>query len=264
MRAATAATVQQRGVRVGHLYIYPLRRPLTVVGRNEVCVPRPRHGASFVGALRRPINPVACLTVPGATGGTRSLTKRRASSFGSSTPPTPSPASGFQPPALLRNASISLFQSSRNRAYLEEVIVLVPKSWGPKETWARAPTPSVSRTGWQLHRDADVRLEPQGSPFGDNPFTVQHAGCGLQAKRLVLSAGFLRLVDEGGPKAAMYGPPERVFVREWAHLRYGVFNEAGYPGDPLYPAYTARTGSSDPTDVVLTTCTDTPLDLDWK
>uniref|UniRef100_A0A147BHD2 Putative calcium activated chlorine channel n=1 Tax=Ixodes ricinus TaxID=34613 RepID=A0A147BHD2_IXORI len=166
--------------------------------------------------------------------------------------------------ALLRNASISLFQSSRNRAYLEEVIVLVPKSWGPKETWARAPTPSVSRTGWQLHRDADVRLEPQGSPFGDNPFTVQHAGCGLQAKRLVLSAGFLRLVDEGGPKAAMYGPPERVFVREWAHLRYGVFNEAGYPGDPLYPAYTARTGSSDPTDVVLTTCTDTPLDLDWK
>ncbi|XP_042147283.1 calcium-activated chloride channel regulator 1-like [Ixodes scapularis] len=166
--------------------------------------------------------------------------------------------------ALLRNASISLFQSSRNRAYLEEVIVLVPKSWGPKETWARAPTPSVSRTGWQLHRDADVRLEPQGSPFGDNPFTVQHAGCGLQAKRLVLSAGFLRLVDEGGPKAAMYGPPERVFVREWAHLRYGVFNEAGYPGDPLYPAYTARTGSSDPTDVVLTSCTDTPLDLDWK
>lgn len=91
--------------------------------------------------------------------------------------------------ALLRNASISLFQSTRNRAYLEEVMVLVPKSWGPKETWARAPTPAVSRAGWQLFRDADVRLEPMGGAFGDNPFTAQHAGCGSQAKRLVLSAG---------------------------------------------------------------------------
>lgn len=57
---------------------------------------------------------------------------------------------------------------------------------------------------------------------------------------------------------------ERVFVREWAHYRYGVFNEAGYPGDPLYPPYRAPTGSSETTDVVLTSCTDQPLELDWR
>ncbi|KAH6928447.1 hypothetical protein HPB50_016594 [Hyalomma asiaticum] len=166
--------------------------------------------------------------------------------------------------ALLRNASISLFQSTRNRAFLEEVIVLVPKSWGPKETWARAPTPAVTRAGWQLHRDADLRLEPQGGPFGDNPFTVQHAGCGQPAKRLAISAGFLALLEEGGPAASKYGPPDRVFVREWAHYRYGVFTETGYPGDPLYPAYRARSGGNDPADVALTSCTNQPLELDWR
>lgn len=166
--------------------------------------------------------------------------------------------------ALLRNASISLFQSTRNRAFLEEVIVLVPKSWGPKETWARAPTPAVTRAGWQLHRDADLRLEPQGGPFGDNPFTVQHAGCGQAAKRLAISAGFLALLEEGGPAASKYGPPDRVFVREWAHYRYGVFTETGYPGDPLYPAYRARSGGNDPADVALTSCTNQPLELDWR
>lgn len=166
--------------------------------------------------------------------------------------------------ALLRNASISLFQSTRSRAFLEEVIVLVPKSWGPKETWARAPTPAVSRAGWQLHRDADLKLEPQGGPFGDNPFTVQHAGCGMAGKRLALSAGFLTLLEEGGTAASKYGPPDRVFVREWGHYRYGVFSETGYTGDMLYPAYRARPGGTDAADVTLTTCTNQPLELDWR
>jgi hypothetical protein len=26
-------------------------------------------------------------------------------------------------------------------------------------------------------------------------------------------------------------------VREWAKYRYGVFEENGYPGDPLYPSF---------------------------
>ncbi|KAH9381425.1 hypothetical protein HPB48_008995 [Haemaphysalis longicornis] len=151
--------------------------------------------------------------------------------------------------ALLRNASISLFQSTRSRAFLEEVIVLVPKSWGPKETCTGTP---------------DLKLEPQGGPFGDNPFTVQHAGCGMAGKRLALSAGFLTLLEEGGTAASKYGPPDRVFVREWGHYRYGVFSETGYTGDMLYPAYRARPGGTDAADVTLTTCTNQPLELDWR
>ena len=35
----------------------------------------------------------------------------------------------------------------------------------------------------------------------------------------------------------MFGPPGQVFVYEWSRLRYGVFSEHGYPGDPLYPLF---------------------------
>ena len=37
--------------------------------------------------------------------------------------------------------------------------------------------------------------------------------------------------------ASVFGPPGQVFVYEWSRLRYGVFSEHGYPGDPLYPMF---------------------------
>ena len=36
---------------------------------------------------------------------------------------------------------------------------------------------------------------------------------------------------------SVFGPPGQVFVYEWSRLRYGVFSEHGYPGDPLYPLF---------------------------
>ena len=35
--------------------------------------------------------------------------------------------------------------------------------------------------------------------------------------------------------------PGNVFVHEWSKYRYGVFEEYGYPGDPLYPMFYYRT-----------------------
>ena len=34
-----------------------------------------------------------------------------------------------------------------------------------------------------------------------------------------------------------FGPLEKVFVHEWSKLRYGVFEEFGYPGDEQYPLF---------------------------
>ena len=28
-----------------------------------------------------------------------------------------------------------------------------------------------------------------------------------------------------------------VFAHEWSKFRYGVFDEYGYPGDPIYPVF---------------------------
>ena len=35
----------------------------------------------------------------------------------------------------------------------------------------------------------------------------------------------------------MWCAPGKVLTHEWAHLRYGVFEEYGYPGDPAYPLF---------------------------
>ena len=34
-----------------------------------------------------------------------------------------------------------------------------------------------------------------------------------------------------------FGPIENVFVHEWSKLRYGVYEEFGYPGDEQYPLF---------------------------
>ena len=56
---------------------------------------------------------------------------------------------------------------------------------------------------------------------------MQAGGCGEQGEHLTLPLTFLALnsSDQGGQVA-----------REWAAYRYGVFPEAGFPEDPLYPA----------------------------
>ena len=40
--------------------------------------------------------------------------------------------------------------------------------------------------------------------------------------------------------SSVFGPPGQVFLYEWSKLRYGVFEEHGYPGDPLYPMFYSK------------------------
>ena len=45
------------------------------------------------------------------------------------------------------------------------------------------------------------------------------------------------LTDHVLKNDSVFGPAGQVFVYEWSKLRYGVFEEHGYPGDPLYPMF---------------------------
>ena len=36
---------------------------------------------------------------------------------------------------------------------------------------------------------------------------------------------------------SVFGPSGQVFLYEWSKYKYGVFEEHGYPGDPLYPMF---------------------------
>ena len=39
---------------------------------------------------------------------------------------------------------------------------------------------------------------------------------------------------------SVFGPSGQVFLYEWSKFRYGVFEEHGYPGDPLYPMFYSK------------------------
>ena len=39
---------------------------------------------------------------------------------------------------------------------------------------------------------------------------------------------------------SVFGPSGQVFLYEWSKYKYGVFEEHGYPGDPLYPMFYSK------------------------
>ena len=45
------------------------------------------------------------------------------------------------------------------------------------------------------------------------------------------------LIDLNDESEELFGPYENVFVHEFSKLRYGVFEEYGYPGDDQYPLF---------------------------
>ena len=135
-----------------------------------------------------------------------------------------------------------LYSTSQGWAHLHTVFILLPTSW--------TSVPDT-RPAQSVHSEAEVRVEPASPLYGDTPFTLQTGECGEQGEfiqvttppptpssvisTLEVSENFLtQYVPD---PASVFGPPGQVFVYEWSRLRYGVFSEHGYPGDPLYPMF---------------------------
>ncbi|KAK1339849.1 LOW QUALITY PROTEIN: hypothetical protein QTO34_018407 [Cnephaeus nilssonii] len=68
---------------------------------------------------------------------------------------------------------------------------------------------------------ANVIVIAWSGAHGGDPYTLQYRGCGKEGKHIYFTPDFL-LNDD---LTAGYGPRGRVFVHEWAHLRWGVFDE---------------------------------------
>ena len=69
----------------------------------------------------------------------------------------------------------------------------------------------------------------------DNPYTLQSGGCGERGQYIHLTPDFTSNLHDSTTDD--FGPVEKVFVHEWSKLRYGVFEEFGYPGDEQYPLF---------------------------
>jgi len=126
--------------------------------------------------------------------------------------------------------SKNLFSASQGWAYFNNVYILLPTSW------ASYPNATAAT---DVHEDAQIRVEPTHAIYGDSPFTLQTGECGDQGDYIQVSTNFItqQIPDDN----SVFGPPGQSFLYEWSKFRYGVFEEHGYPGDPLFPMFYKRT-----------------------
>ncbi|XP_077547782.1 calcium-activated chloride channel regulator 1-like [Haemaphysalis longicornis] len=126
---------------------------------------------------------------------------------------------------LFQSSSEFLHRATNGRVYFKHVIIELPDTW-PKRDGARALSQS-------LFDKSDVRIEMPTKARGDMPFTQQPKPCGQPGDFIQLTPGFLALTQNATARKVLN--PAYVFVHEWAHFRYGVFDEYGSLGDKKYP-----------------------------
>ena len=93
---------------------------------------------------------------------------------------------------------------------------------------------SQSITFCSSFQNADIRISREPSVSPRFPHTQHSQGCGQPGEQITIPEAFL---SDWNSTLGAVTSPAKVFVKEWAKLRYGVFDEHGYPGDKLYPNY---------------------------
>ncbi len=106
-------------------------------------------------------------------------------------------------------------------------------------------------------QESDIRVGPASPLYGDGPYTVHMSGCGQRGEFIQVTPDYIRLLDDNSTET--YGPPENIFVHEWAKFRYGVFEEFGYPGDARFPAFYERKAGQEGSEFVPNYCTNVEL-----
>lgn len=125
----------------------------------------------------------------------------------------------------IRETSTALFTATRKRAYFRDVKILLPK------TWTNTPYDEAALN--ENFEDSEIRVDARNVVYGDQPYTDQPGGCGVPGRYIHLTPEYL--TDDSA--AAWWGPRNKTLVHEWAKLRWGVFDEIGYPHDPTFPLF---------------------------
>uniref|UniRef100_A0A8C9QN04 VWFA domain-containing protein n=1 Tax=Spermophilus dauricus TaxID=99837 RepID=A0A8C9QN04_SPEDA len=113
---------------------------------------------------------------------------------------------------MVTTASTYLFEATQKRFFFKNVSILIPENW--------EGSPEYKRPKHESYEQADVRVAAPALPGRDEPYTRQFTECGEKAEYIHFTPDFVL-----GKKQNEYGPSGRLFVHEWAHLRWGVFDE---------------------------------------
>ncbi|XP_039272205.2 calcium-activated chloride channel regulator 1-like [Styela clava] len=118
-------------------------------------------------------------------------------------------------------ASRDLYVATKNLAYFKEITILLPRTWNKID---RDPV-----LGKENYDQADVIIAPENPSYGDSPYTLQYGGCGEPGIYTHFTPEYLQneeIIDD-------YGEKGKVVVHEWAHYRWGVFDETS-SNSPFY------------------------------
>ncbi|KAM8951560.1 calcium-activated chloride channel regulator 1-like [Lycaon pictus] len=131
---------------------------------------------------------------------------------------------------MVIEASTYLFHATKRRVYFRNVSILIPLTWKSKSEYLMPKQESYDQ--------ADVIVANPYLKYGDDPYTLQYGQCGEKGQYIHFTPNFLLTNN-----LPIYGSRGRVFVHEWAHLRWGVFDE--YNVDQ--PFYISRKNSIEAT-----------------
>ncbi|XP_059351101.1 calcium-activated chloride channel regulator 4-like [Daphnia carinata] len=153
---------------------------------------------------------------------------------------------------IITEASADLYTATRQRSYIESVRILIPQSW---------VNITANPNTWESFDDAEVQIDLPNSKYGNRPYTVQLGGCGDPGQHIHLTPNYV-LTYNSSLITSQFGPAGKAFVKEWARLRYGVFEEHGYKGaDSAYPTFYRPGSAQQPADMVPNVCSNEPADF---
>ncbi|KAI5938322.1 calcium-activated chloride channel regulator 1-like [Manis javanica] len=113
---------------------------------------------------------------------------------------------------MVTEASTYLFHATKRRVYFRNVSILIPMTWMSKSEYLIPKQESYDQ--------ADVIVANPYLKYGDDPYTLQYGQCGEKGQYIHFTPNFLLANN-----LPTYGARGRVFAHEWAHLRWGIFDE---------------------------------------
>ena len=142
---------------------------------------------------------------------------------------------------MFEESSHALYEALGGRVHIKSVSLVVPSAWRDGKCGRAIDTPKDVTAPY---RHADIVVAGTHPVHGDSPYTQQSKACGQPGDFMALPYEFLVRWNRTWET---WGDPAKLFVHEWAKLRYGVFDEFGFNRDPLYPNHFKYNGQVLPT-----------------
>ncbi|XP_075247243.1 uncharacterized protein LOC142340535 isoform X16 [Convolutriloba macropyga] len=146
----------------------------------------------------------------------------------------------------LADFSDNLFNSTKRRAYLNQITVALPPTWDHFNfSNISSTTEFPTATSKQTIEWANIIVGGQNPSYSDAPYTRQTGECGEPGDYIHLTEKF---VTDSAYTTIAFGDVGKLLVREWGHLRWGLFDESGSSDEsPTKLFYHGMDGSLHPT-----------------